>query len=184
MLIRDATEADLPAIQALYAHHVLNGVGTFEEVPPSVDDMAGRWAGVAALGLPWLVAEDGNRLWGYAYATPFRSRSAYRYVAENAVYVAHDAHRRGVGRALMDGLIARCEALGLRQIMAVIGDSGNAGSIGLHAAVGFEPVGVFRNVGYKHGRWLDIVLMQKPLNGGADRAPDRPGLDVAGLSSN
>jgi len=176
VLIRDATEADLPAIQALYAHHVLYGLGTFEEVPPSVDDMAGRWAGVVRLGLPWLVAEDEERLRGYVYATPFRARSAYRYVAEDAVYVAHDAHRCGVGRALMQDLISRCEALGLSQLMAVIGDSANTGSIGLHAALGFEQVGVFRNVGYKHRRWLDIVLMQKPLNG--DSEPEGPGLPL------
>jgi len=184
VLIRDATEADLPALQAIYAHHVLNGVGTFEEVPPSVDDMAGRWAGVTRLGLPWLVAEDKGRpheakLWGYAYATPFRPRSAYRYVAENAVYVAHDAHRRGVGRALMEALITRCEALGLHQLMAVIGDSANTGSIGLHSAMGFEQVGVFRDVGYKHRRWLDIVLMQKRLNRGDADEPEGPGLPLA-----
>jgi phosphinothricin acetyltransferase len=178
VLIRDATEADLPAIQALYAYHVLNGVGTFEETPPSLEDMSGRWAAVTALGLPWLVAEDENRLWGYAYAVPFRSRSAYRYVAEDSVYVAHDAHRRGVGQALMQGLIARCEALGLHQLMAVIGDSANAGSIGLHKAMGFEQVGLFRHVGYKHRRWLDIVLMQKPLNGGGDREPEGAGLPL------
>ena len=178
MLIRDATEADLPALQAIYAHHVLKGVGTFEEVPPTVEDMAGRLAGVTRLGLPWLVAEDDRRLWGYAYATPFRSRSAYRYVAENAVYVAHDAHRRGVGRALMEGLIARCEALGLHQLMAVIGDSANTGSIGLHAAMGFEQVGVFRDVGYKHRRWLDIVLMQKRLRDGGEREPEGAGLPL------
>ncbi len=178
MLIRDATEADLAAIQAIYAHHVLNGVGTFEEVPPTVDDMTGRWRAVVGLGLPWLVAEDEGRLWGYAYAAPFRARSAYRYVAEDAIYVAHDAARRGVGRALMRDLIARCEALGLRQLMAVIGDSANAGSIGLHRAVGFEPVGVFRDVGYKHRRWLDIVLMQKRLNDGGDRDPEGDGLPL------
>ena len=179
MLIRDAAEADLAAIQAIYAHHVLNGVGTFEEAPPTTEDMTGRWAGVVRLGLPWLVAEDEGRLWGYAYATPFRTRSAYRYVAEDAIYVAHDAHRRGVGRALMEALIARCEGLGLHQLMAVIGDSGNSGSIGLHAALGFEHAGLFRAVGYKHRRWLDIVLMQKALNGGGDQAPTAPGLPLA-----
>lgn len=178
MLIRDATDADLPAITALYAHHVLHGVGTFEEVPPSVDDMTARWIGVVDLGLPWLVAEVEGRVLGYAYAVPFRARSAYRYVAENAVYVAHDAPRRGVGRAVLGALIGRCEALGLRQLMAVIGDSGNAGSIGLHTALGYETVGVFRDVGYKHRRWLDIVLMQKRLTDGGDREPEGPGLPL------
>jgi phosphinothricin acetyltransferase len=178
MLIRDATTADMPAVQAIYAHHVLHGVGTFEEVPPTVEDMTGRWTSVAGYGLPWLVAEDEGRLWGYAYATPFRTRAAYRYVAEDAIYVAHDAHRRGVGRLLLAELVARCEALGLRQLMAVIGDSGNSGSIGLHAALGFEPAGTVRDVGYKHGRWLDIVILQKALNGGAERDPDALGLPL------
>ncbi len=178
MLIRAATAADMPAVQAIYAHHVLHGVGTFEEVPPTVQDMTGRWKSVAGYGLPWLVAEAEERLWGYAYATPFRTRAAYRYVAEDAIYVAHDAHRRGVGRLLLAGLVARCEALGLRQLMAVIGDSDNSGSIGLHAALGFEPAGAVRDVGYKHGRWLDIVILQKALNGGADRDPDAPGLPL------
>jgi len=179
MLIRDATDADIPAIAAIYAHHVREGLGTFEEVPPEAEEIATRWRNVTALGLPWLVAEDEGRLWGYAYATPFRTRAAYRFVAEDAIYVAHDAHRRGVGRALLATLVERCEALGLRQLMAVIGDSGNSGSVGLHAALGFEQVGTFRSVGYKHRRWLDIVLMQKALNGGDALAPDGPGLPLA-----
>lgn len=179
MLIRDAAEADLSAITEIYADHVLRGVATFEEVPPSVEEIARRWRGVGALGLPWLVAEAEGRLWGYAYATPFRARSAYRFVAEDAIYVASDAHRRGVGRALLDTLIQRCEALGLRQLMAVIGDSDNQGSIGLHAALGFAHVGTFEGVGYKHRRWLDIVLMQKVLNGGSSRPPEGPGLPLA-----
>jgi L-amino acid N-acyltransferase YncA len=178
MLIRDAALVDMPAVQAIYAHHVLRGLGTFEEVPPTVEDITGRWNSVVGYRLPWLVAEAEGRLWGYAYATPFRTRAAYRYVAEDAIYVAHDAHRRGVGRLLLSDLVSRCEALGLRQLMAVIGDSGNSGSIGLHAALGFQPAGTVRDVGYKHGRWLDIVMMQKPLNGGADRDPDAPGLPL------
>ncbi len=168
----------MAAVQTLYAHHVLNGVGTFEETPPSVDDMTARWRIATGFGLPWLVAEAEGRLWGYAYATPFRTRSAYRFIAEDAIYVAHDAHRRGVGRLLLQGLIDRCAALGLHQLLAVIGDSANAGSIGLHAALGFAPAGVFRDVGYKHSRWLDIVLMQKGLNDGGARAPDSPGLPL------
>jgi len=179
VLIRDATRTDMPSVQFIYAHHVLNGVATFEEAPPPVEEITVRWTAVTALGLPWLVAEDAGRLWGYAYAAPFRSRSAYRYVAEDAVYVAHDAHRRGVGRALMERLIVQCEAAGLHQLMAVIGDSANAGSIGLHASVGFLPVGVFRNVGYKHCRWLDIVLMQKALKGDGDLKPEGAGLPLA-----
>ena len=171
-------EADLPAVTALYAHHVLHGVGTFEEAPPSVDEMAERRRAVAARGLPWLVAEDDGRVLGYCYAAPFRTRAAYRYVAEDAIYVAHDAQGRGVGQALLLAMVDRCTALGLRQLMAVIGDRGNDGSIRLHASVGFERVGVFRDVGYKHGRWLDIVLMQKPLNGGGDSAPIGAGLPL------
>lgn len=176
MKVRDATEADLEAVTAIYAEHVLHGVGTFEEVPPTPDEIRSRWQGVTRLDLPWLVAEANGRVLGYAYATPFRPRSAYRYVAEDSVYVAADAHRRGVGKALLAALIVRCEALDLRQLMAVIGDSENQGSIGLHAALGFEPAGMFKAVGYKHCRWLDIVLMQRPLNAGAEAPPEGPGL--------
>jgi L-amino acid N-acyltransferase YncA len=179
MLIRDADQADMAAVAEIYAHHVREGFGTFEETPPSTEEITSRWQAVTALGLPWLVAEAEGRLWGYAYATPFRTRAAYRFAAEDAVYAAHDAQRRGVGRALLAPLTARCEALGLRQLMAVIGDTGNSGSIGLHAAMGFEPVGTFRSVGYKHRRWLDIVLMQKVLNGGDGSPPDGPGLPLA-----
>lgn len=178
MIVRDATEADMTAVAAIYAEHVLHGVGTFEEVPPGVDEILARWRAVKALDLPWLAAEAQGRVLGYAYATPFRSRSAYRYVAEDSVYVAADAHRQGVGKALLGELIHRCEALGLRQLMAVIGDSGNSGSIGLHAGLGFRPVGTFEAVGYKHSRWLDIVLMQRPLNLGADAPPEGPGLSL------
>ena len=178
MLIRDATEPDMAAVAAIYAHHVLHGAGTFEETPPPADEIGRRWQRVVALGLPWLVAEDEGRLLGYAYATPFRPRSAYRYVAEDSVYVAPDAHRRGVGKTLLTELIVRCEALGLRQLLAVIGDSDNAGSIGLHAALGFRHTGAFEAVGYKHERWLDIVMMQRPLNGGLDSAPQAPGLSL------
>ncbi len=178
MLIRDAVEDDFADVQAIYAHHVQHGVGTFEETPPSVAEMAGRWRSVTGFGLPWLVAEAEGRLWGYAYATPFRTRSAYRFIAEDAIYVAHDAHRRGVGRQLLQTLIDRCAAMGLRQLRAVIGASGNTGSIGLHAALGFERAGAFHDVGYKHSRWLDIVLMQKGLNDGGARAPDSAGLPL------
>ena len=179
MQVRDATLADMAAVTAIYAHHVLQGLGTFEETPPDGAEITTRWQAVTALGLPWLVAEDEGRLWGYCYATPFRTRAAYRFVAEDAVYVAQDAHRRGVGRALLTELVARCEALGLRQLMAVIGDSENTGSIGLHASVGFEPAGAFRSVGWKHRRWLDIILMHKALNGGDVLPPDGPGLPLA-----
>jgi L-amino acid N-acyltransferase YncA len=169
--IREASAGDLPAITAIYAHHVLTGTATFEEVAPSVDEMHARHEKVRALGLPWFVAEDDGILAGFAYAAPFRERSAYRYTLEDSVYVDPGQHRRGTGRALMAELISRCEALGYRQMIAAIGDSANAGSIGLHAAMGFEPAGVYRNVGLKFGRWLDVVLMQKTLGVGAADVP-------------
>ena len=164
MRVRAATASDVPVITAVYAHHVLHGLGTFEETPPDEHEMAERFLTVIGAGHPWLVAEDKHgAILGYAYATPFRPRSAYRFTVENSVYVAPDAHRRGAGRALLEALIAACRTLGKREILAVIGDSGNAGSIGLHAACGFEHTGQFRNVGFKHGRWLDVVFMQKTL---------------------
>lgn len=176
--VRDAAPDDMAAAAALYARHVLHGVATFEEVPPDTAEMQRRLAAVRSVGLPWLVAEAQGSVLGYAYATPFRHRSAYRFVAEDAIYIADEARGRGVGKALLSALVGRCEALGLRQLMAVIGDSGNAGSIGLHAALGFQPCGRFAEVGYKHGRWLDIVLMQKVLNGGGAAPPEGPGLPL------
>jgi phosphinothricin acetyltransferase len=166
LIVRDSVAEDVPAIQAIYAWHVANGVASFEEVPPDVDELMRRRADVLARGLPHLVAEDESGVVGYTYAAPYRSRSAYRFAVENSVYVRHGVARRGLGRVLLAELIARCERLGLRQIVAVIGDSGNAASIGLHAALGFRMVGVLQNVGFKHGRWLDSVLMQRSLGGG------------------
>jgi phosphinothricin acetyltransferase len=164
MIVRPAAEADAPAMAALYAHHVLHGLGTFEEVPPTPTEMAERLAAVEARGLPWRVALDADgRLLGYAYAGPFRLRAAYRHTAETSVYVAADAQRRGVGRILLATVIEACEAAGIRQLLALIGDSANAGSIGLHAAFGFKPVGTLRDVGFKAGRWVDVVMMQKAL---------------------
>jgi phosphinothricin acetyltransferase len=139
-----------------------------------------RRRAIAVHGLPYLVAEEAGRVLGYAYAAPFRSRAAYRYTIEDSVYVAPEAIGQGVGRAVLSAVLEACEALGLRQAVAVIGDSGNAASIGLHRALGFAPAGVGRSVGFKHGRWVDIVWMQKPLNGGDGRAPDAPGLVLSG----
>jgi phosphinothricin acetyltransferase len=178
MIIRPATAADAEAMAAIYAHHVLHGEATFEETPPTADEMAARLQAVQARGLPWLVAEEGGRILAYAYAGPYHHRSAYRYAAENSVYVAPDALRRGIGRALLQQVIAACEALGLRQLVAVIGDSANAGSVGLHRSLGFEPIGTLLAVGYKHGRWVDVVIMQKPLNGGSGSDPDGGGLPL------
>ena len=180
MKLRPAALEHLPAIQAIYGHHVLNGLGTFEEVPPSLAEIAQRHAAVRAKGLPWLVAEVDGEVKGYAYAAPFRPRAAYRYTVEDSVYVASDAMGQGVGKTLLNAVIGECEALGLRQMVAVIGDSGNAGSIGLHRACGFELKCAVDAVGWKFGRWVDVVWMQRPLNGGSASAPDTPGLQLGG----
>jgi L-amino acid N-acyltransferase YncA len=180
MIIRAATAADAEALAAIYGHHVLHGFGTFEEEPPSPAEMETRRAGVAGRGLPYLVAEDEGRVLGFAYATPFRPRAAYRYTVEDSVYIAPDAIGRGVGRAVLSAVIAACEGLGVRQVVAVIGDSGNAASIGLHRTLGFEPAGVGRSFGFKHGRWVDIVWMQKALNGGDQSTPGSPGISLSG----
>ena len=166
LLIRNSTPADVPAMQAIYAWHVLHGLASFEEVPPECEEMARRREEVLGRGLPHLVADTGAEVIGYSYAAPYRSRSAYRFSVENSVYVLHSAIQRGIGRALLSELIARCERLDLRQMVAVIGDSGNAASIGLHAALGFRMVGVLEAVGFKHGRWVDSVVMQRELGGG------------------
>ena len=161
--VRDSRAEDVPAIQAIYGWHVLHGLASFEEVPPSVAEMRVRRDSMLALGLPYLVAEDEGAILGYSYVSPYRTRSAYRFTVENSVYVRHDLVARGVGRALLAELIARCERLDLNQMIAVIGDSANAASIGLHAALGFRMVGVLASVGFKHGRWVDSVLMQRAL---------------------
>jgi len=175
--IRAASAQDAAALGEIYGHHVLGSLGTFEEVPPSDADMAGRIAGVLALGLPYLVAEDdAGRVLGFAYASSFRPRAAYRYTAEESVYVHPDLVGRGIGKALVAEIIAVCEAMGLRQLVAVIGDSGNAASLGLHRALGFTEIGVGRAFGHKHGRWVDIVWMQRALGPGADAPPSGAGL--------
>ncbi|MGH6974409.1 MAG: GNAT family N-acetyltransferase, partial [Stellaceae bacterium] len=156
--LRDSTPGDAEAIAAIYAHHVRFGLGTFEETPPSVDEIRQRREGILALGLPFLVTTAGERIVGYAYAGLYRTRSAYRYTLEDSIYVAAEAARRGVGRALLARLIERCNGLGYRQMIAVIGDSDNRASIRLHAALGFEHVGIQPAVGFKHGRWVDSIL--------------------------
>ena len=172
MNIRDAADTDLPAIHAIYAHHVANGLGTFEESPPTLDEMRGRRAAIVGKGLPWLVATDeSGAILGYAYAGPFRPRSAYRFAVEDSIYVAANAARKGVGKKLLAELIARCQAWGARQMLAVLGDSANAGSIGVHSALGFEHTGVLKASGWKFGRWLDVVLMQRALGPGDGNAP-------------
>ena len=171
-LIRSSREEDLAAITALYAHHVLHGTGTFETDPPSAQDMAARRADVLARGLPYLVAEENGRVRGFAYCNWFKPRPAYRFSAEDSIYVAHDAHGRGLGRLLLDALCTQAEAAGVRKLLAVIGDSTNAGSIGVHRAAGFTHVGVMRSVGWKFGAWRDVVLMEKPLGAGDTTAPE------------
>ena len=176
MIIRSAREHDAEALAAIYGHAVLHGFGTFEEEPPSAADMEGRRRLIANRGLPYLVAEDEDHILGFAYAGPFRPRAAYRYTLEDSVYVAPDAVGQGVGRALLGAIIVACEGLGVRQLIAVVGDSGNEASLALHRSLGFEQTGIGHSVGFKHGRWVDIVQLQKPLNGGDTRAPDAPGV--------
>lgn len=171
MLLRPSQAADIPAITALYAHHVLHGTGTFELEPPDEADMARRHADVTGKGLPWLVAQDASGVIGYAYANHFRPRRAYRFCLEDSIYLAPAAQGRGVGRLLLAELMARCEALGARQMLAVIGDAANAGSIGVHRSLGFEHTGVLKASGWKFGRWLDVILMQKALGTGAATDP-------------
>ena len=162
---------DLPAIQAIYAHHVLHGLASFEEEPPSLDEMRRRHDDCVGRGLPWLVADFAGSVAGYGYCSPFRARPAYRYTLEDSVYVRQDALGKGVGSAILRELIVRCEALGYRQLVAVIGDSANAASINLHARLGFIRAGMLRSSGFKFGRWVDSVVMQRPLGPGDATPP-------------
>ena len=173
-LIRPSRDEDIDAITRIYSHHVLHGTGTFETTPPTVTDMASRRADVLGKGLPWLVAEDAGQVLGFAYGNWFKPRPAYRFSVEDSIYMDPAAHRKGLGRALLAELLAVLERTGTRKVMAVIGDSANAGSIGVHKALGFEPVGVVQSCGWKFDRWLDIVLMQKTLGAG-DSAPPSEG---------
>ncbi|MHC2437441.1 GNAT family N-acetyltransferase [Bradyrhizobium sp. USDA 4451] len=170
-VIRDATEVDMAEVQRIYAHHVLSGLATFEEVPPTLDEMLGRRAAVLAAGLPYLVADIDGRVAGYSYATAYRPRPAYRNTIEDSVYVSEALRGRRVGAALLQALIERSEEGPWRQMIAVIGNSGNAGSIALHRRLGFEMVGTLRSVGFKLGQWVDTVLMQRPLGPGASTLP-------------
>ena len=171
--IRPAAAADFDAIQRIYAHHVLGGLASFEETPPDGTELMRRWRAIADAGLPYLCATDaaGGVLVGYAYAGPYRTRSAYRFTVEDSVYVAPGQAGRGIGRALLRHLIEICADLGKRQMIAVIGDSGNAPSIALHRACGFELAGTFQAIGFKHGRWVDSVLMQRALGAGSTSQP-------------
>lgn len=169
--LRPATPDDLPAIGAVYAHHVLHGLASFETEPPTADEMRRRYDALASGGFPYLVAAAGAQVLGYAYAGPYRARPAYRFTVEDSIYVAPDAAGRGVGRALLSKLVSECEQRGYRQMLAVIGDSGNAASIGLHRACGFEMKCVLDAVGFKFGRWVDSVIMQRALGPGSSSPP-------------
>lgn len=171
VIVRDANEADMTAIQAIYQHYVLNGLATFEEIPPSAEEMVSRRASVVDAGLSYLVAEADGRIVGYSYATSYRPRPAYRHTIEDSVYVADGLGGRGIGAALLQALIVRCEAGPWRQMLAVIGNSGNAGSIALHQRLGFQHVGTLRSVGFKLGQWVDTVLMQRALGPGDTALP-------------
>jgi L-amino acid N-acyltransferase YncA len=169
--IRPSLDSDLPAITRIYSHHVLTGTGTFETTPPSEADMTTRRADVLSKGLPWLVVEEGEQILGFAYANWFKPRPAYRFSCEDSIYMAPESAGKGLGRALLAELMSCLEQAGVRKVMAVIGDSANVGSIGVHKALGFEPAGVINDCGWKFERWLDIVLMQKTLGLGASTPP-------------
>jgi len=173
LTIRAGAQPDIAAVTEIYAHHVLHAAATFEVEPPDAAEMARRWRNVVEGGYPYLVAEQDGRIAGYAYASAYRSRPAYRYTVENSVYVRAGCERRGIGRALMQALLDQCERGDFRQVIAVIGDSANAASIGLHRQLGFRMVGTLQAAGFKFGRPVDVVLMQRPLGAGAGTLPSR-----------
>ena len=173
-LIRPSSDADLPAITAIYAHHVLHGTGSFETEPPSVSDMTTRRADVLSKGLPYLVIEQDGKIAGFAYGNWFKPRPAYRYSVEDSIYMAPELQGKGLGRALLTELMARFEAAGIRKVMAIVGDSANTGSVGIHLALGFTQVGIVDSCGWKFGAWRDIVIMQKTLGLGNTQPPDAP----------
>ncbi len=171
--VRPARPEDLPRIHEIYAHHVLNGLASFEETPPDLAEMTRRFEATRERGMPYLTAEDTDtkEVLGYAYAGPYRPRPAYRFSVENSVYVAPGLEGRGVGRALLEELIARCTALGLRQMIAVVGDSGHLPSIAFHESLGFTRIGTLRAIGFKFGRWVDSVILQRALGDGGETPP-------------
>ncbi len=172
LVIRDATPADMVEVQAIYAFYVTRTSASFEEDPPSVEEMQRRLAKTHERGLPYLVAEADGEIVGYTYAGPFRTRSAYRYTIEDSIYVAPTVSRRGIGATLLGSLVERCIELGYRQMIGVIGDSGNQASIALHRKTGFRQEGVLRGVGLKFGKWIDVVIMHRALAGPEARLPD------------
>jgi len=171
LLIRPARDEDVAAVTTIYTHHVLHGTGTFEMDPPSESDMASRRADVLARGLPWLVAEEQSQITGFAYCNWFKPRPAYRFSAEDSIYLAPHAKGQGLGRMLLAELSLQAERAGVRKLIAVIGDSANTGSIGVHRTAGFVHVGVLASCGWKFDRWLDVVLMEKTLGLGDSTSP-------------
>jgi L-amino acid N-acyltransferase YncA len=165
-LIRPSLDADIPAIQAIYAHHVLHGTGTFETEPPTVADMTARRADVLGKSLPYLVLEQSGQIQGFAYANWFKPRPAYRFSVEDSIYMAQGTGGKGLGKLLLTELLAQLERGGIRKAMAVIGDSENHGSVGVHRACGFTQIGIVKSCGWKFGQWRDIVLMEKTLGAG------------------
>jgi L-amino acid N-acyltransferase YncA len=161
--VRDAADADLAAIHQIYSFYVWHSLATFEESPPTMDELSTRRRSILMSGLPYLVATIEGHVVGYAYASPYRPRPAYRFTVEDSIYVEKDSHGRGIGKALLSALIKRCEVGPWKQMVAIIGDSGNAGSIALHRRMGFEPVGTLKAVGFKLGRWVDTVILQRAL---------------------
>ncbi len=172
LTLRASTDADVPAITAIYAHHVTHGTGTFETTPPTEAEMAARRADVLAKGLPYLVAENDGRVIGFAYCQWFKPRPAYRFSAEDSIYLDPDAAGQRIGNKLLSELVKQAEAAGVRKLIAVIGDSDNVRSIGVHRAMGFRHVGTIESCGWKFGRWLDIVLMDKAIGEGSRTAPE------------
>ncbi len=170
--IRPCQDADLPVVTTIYAHHVLHGTGTFETEPPTLADMTARRADVLARGLPYLVAEESGQVLGFAYCNWFKPRPAYRFSAEDSIYLAPEAAGKGLGRLLLTALATEAQAVGVRKLIAVIGDSANAGSVGVHQALGFTRVGVLKSCGWKFGQWRDVVLMEKVLGDGDQTPPE------------
>jgi len=170
-LIRPSLPEDIPSITTIYAHHVLHGTGTFEVTPPTPEDMRARREDVLSKGLPYLVAVDGDNVLGFAYCNWFKPRPAYRFSAEDSIYLAPEANGQGLGRLLLTELMAQAEKAGVRKLIAVIGDSANAASIGVHRSAGFAHVGTLKSCGWKFDRWLDVVMMDKALGWGDRSAP-------------
>jgi phosphinothricin acetyltransferase len=181
LIVRDATPADMEQVQAIYSFYVTRTCSSFEETPPTIEEMEKRLAKTRERGLPYLVAESDREVIGFTYAGPFRFRSAYRYTIEDSIYVAPSVQRRGVGSTLLGALVERSTELGYRQMIGVIGDSANHGSIGLHRRHGFRQEGVLRGVGLKFGRWVDAVIMHRPLGEANTGLPEHPGLPPMSL---